>query len=164
MTLRFLSLAIIFFSCGGSLTDEKRKELREKMEANKIVRVTEAEITEAAFEEGRQIVRELDSLEHDSISLRQYVDTRHGLVSFIKPGQTTSHLLEKQLIDAYLADPSGTFQDNVQEVRNAQGSFDTLLYTKPVTKRMADGRDQLIGVWNIWLLKKDLVREIGRNR
>ena len=32
---------LILFACGGSLSDEQRKQVREKMEMNKIVRVTE---------------------------------------------------------------------------------------------------------------------------
>lgn len=154
----------VLFSCGGSLPDEKRKELREKMEENKIIRVTEIEITEAAFREGRAMVQELDSVRTDSALLTTYLDSKKGNVRFVRPGQGTNRLLEQQLIDAYLADPSGTFQDNVQKVRNDQGDFDTLLYTKPVTTKLRDGSDELIGVWNIWLTKKDLVREIGRNR
>ena len=82
----------------------------------------------------------------------------------MKPGESASHILEKQLIDAYLNDPSGAFQDNVQELRNNTGEFDTLLYTKPVTKRLQDGREELVGVWNIWLPKKELVVEISRQR
>ena len=154
----------VLISCGGSLSDEKRKEMREKMEANKIVKVTEMEITEAAFDEGRNMVRQMDSLKRDSSSLTKYLSSREGSVRFIRPGEGTNRLLEQQLIDAYLADPSGAFQDNVQKVRNDQGDFDTLLYTKPVTKKMQGGSDELIGVWNIWLSKKDLVKKISRQR
>jgi len=164
MKLLFFLTAIILFSCGGSLSDEQRKQMRERMEENKIVRVTEVDITEAAFEEGRNLVNTLDSLKSDSARLDSFLKDQEGSIHFIVPGEATGHLLEQQLIDAYLADPSGLFQDNVQKVRNDQGDFDTLLYTKPVTKKLPDGSDELIGVWNIWLPKKDLVREISRAR
>lgn len=161
-------LVPVFFaflvSCGGSLSDEQRKEMKQKMEENKIVRVTDVEITEAAFSEGRETVAKLDSLASDSSLLDSFLEESQGRIHFLKPGGTEMHVLETQLIDAYLADPSGAFQDNVQEVRNAQGSADTLLYTKPVTKKLADGREELIGVWNIWLPKKELIVEISRQR
>lgn len=154
----------IFISCGGSLPDEQRKQMREKMEENKILRVTEAELTEAAFAEGRTIAVKLDSLLKDSTALASFLRENNESIRFLRPGHADAHTLEKQLIDAYLADPSGAFQDNVQKVRNDQGDFDTLLYTKPMTKKLSDGRVELIGVWNIWLPKKDLVLEIGKNR
>lgn len=161
----FLCLLVCtLFACGGSLPDEKRKELREKMDDSKIVRITEIEITEAAFAAGREIARALDSLKADSATIKDYAQKRAADIRFITPGKGTSRLLEQQLIDAYLADPSGTFQDNVQKVRNDHGDFDTLLYTKPVTRKMADGSDELIGVLNIWLSKKELVKEISRRR
>ena len=155
---------LLLLSCGGSLSDEQRKKMHEKMEANRIVRVTEVEIMEAAFAEGRQTVLMLDSLAGDSSALDSFLKEHQGAIHFLKPGQSEFHVLEKQLIDAYLNDPTGTFQDNVQELRNDRGGFDTLLYTKPVTRKLADGRDELIGVWNIWVPKKELVVEISRQR
>ena len=73
-------------------------------------------------------------------------------------------VLEQQLIEAYLADESGSMQDNVQEKRNGQGDYDSLLYTRPVTKTLPDGSEQLEGVWNIWLSKKELILSIGKNK
>lgn len=157
-------LFFILISCGGSLPDEQRKQMREKMEENRILRVTEAEIMEAAFTEGRSTVAKLDSLDSDSLRLKSFLDENQGRIHFLKPGSPTAHMLEKQLIDAYLADASGTFQDNVQEVRNQGGDSDTLLYTKPVTRKLSDGREELLGVWNIWLPKRELILEIGRTR
>ncbi len=50
-----ISAIILFFilsACGGSLSDEQRKQMREQMELQKIMRVTEVEITESALENG----------------------------------------------------------------------------------------------------------------
>ena len=157
-------LVFLLLSCGGSVPEEQRKQMREKMEETKILRVTEAEIMEAAFTEGRNMVAKLDSLDSDSVGLKSFLEENEGRINFLKPGSSTAHLLEKQLIDAYLADASGAFQDNVQEVRNGGGNVDTLLYTKPVTRKLPDGREELLGVWNIWLPKKELILEIGRSR
>lgn len=155
---------LILFGCGGSLSDEQRKQMREKMEMNKIVRVTEVEITEAAFAEGREIIKTLEGLKGDSAKLDSFLEINKGRIRFIQPGHTNARELEQQLIEAYLADESGSQQDNVQKVRNRSGDFDSLLYTKPVTKKLGDGTEQLEGVWNIWLPKKELVLEIGKNK
>ena len=159
-----LWLLLLLTACGGSLSDEQRKEMREKMEMNRIVRVTEAEIMEAAFAEGREVVNVLDSLRTDSVEMKKFLLNQGSRVRFLKPGESNARLLEQQLIDAYLADPSSSFQDNVQQKRNASGDYDSLLYTKPVTTKLPDGSERLEGVWNIWLAKRDLVLRIGRDQ
>lgn|SRR5690349_17547035 len=158
-----LIMVILLAACGGSLSDEQRKQMREKMEENKIVHVTEVEITEEAFAEGRELADKLDSMRGDSAAIRKFLSD-HKNIHFITPTQSTSRMLEKQLVDAYLSDPTGAHQDNVQKVRNNQGDFDTLLYTKPVVRKLPDGSDELVGVWNVWLPKKDLVVKIGRTK
>lgn len=157
-------LLIVLVGCGGSLSDEQRRHMREKMEESKILRVTDAEITAAAFEKGRQLVDSLDDLRLDSATLRDFIASQEGKIRFMTPDGTNARLLEKQLIDAYLSDTSGSFQDNVQNLRRADGDFDSLLYTKPVTRKLSDGRDELVGVWNIWLSKKELVLAIGQSK
>lgn len=155
---------VVLMACGGTLSDEQRRQMLEKMEDNKILRITEAEITEAAFTQGRKLVKTLDSLKADSARLRLFLQGQGGKVKFLTPQTSNARLLEKQLIDAYLADTAGVFQDNVQKLRTTGGDFDSLLYTKPVVTRLPDGTDQLEGVWNIWLPKRDLVMEIGKQK
>lgn len=157
-------LVLILIGCGGKLSDEQRKEMHEKMELNKIVRVTEAEITEAAFAEGRKIIHTLDSLEADSANLAAYINKHKAQIHYVRPGVTNADELEQQLVEAYLAAESGTMQDNVQEKRDERGNYDSLLYTKPVTKKFADGSEELEGIWNVWLSKKDLIISIGKTK
>lgn len=164
MKLSAVILVFILVGCGGSLSDEQRKQMREKMEMNRIVRVTDAEIMEAAFAEGRSIVAILDNLKPDAARLDSFVEINGGRIRFVEPGASNARALEQQLIEAYLADESGSMQDNVQEKRNAQGDYDSLLYTRPVTKKRSDGSEQLEGVWNIWLSKKELILGIGKNK
>ncbi|HEY3429299.1 MAG TPA: hypothetical protein VGK39_01400, partial [Cyclobacteriaceae bacterium] len=62
MTRFFLIfLWLIVVACGGSLTDEQRKKMKEAREQQAIVKVTEAEITEAAFAKGRSVIAQLGS-------------------------------------------------------------------------------------------------------
>jgi hypothetical protein len=164
MKIVVMLLFFILVSCGGSLSDEQRKAMREKMEENKIVRVTEVEIMEAAFANGRQTIQILETLEGNSMKLDSFLKRNHGRIQYLKPGDPGAGALERQLLDAYLADHSGTLQDNVQKARNSRGDFDSLLYTKPVTRKLADGSQKLDGVWNVWLPKKALVLDIGSHK
>jgi uncharacterized membrane protein len=159
-----LILVLFLAGCGGSLSDEQRKHMREEMELHKIVRVTEIEITEAAFTKGREIIKLLEQIKGDSTRLDSLLNSNRGAIRYVRPGASNAKALEKQLIDAYLAAGSGALQDNVQEVRNAEGGYDTLLYTKPVTTRLADGSDRLEGIWNIVLPKKPIILDIGRKK
>lgn len=157
-------LSAVVVACNGSLSDEQKRQMHENMEAHKIVRVTEVEIMEAAYAEGRRIAHVLDSLANDSTAMRAFLNKEKGRVRFLRPDASNARLLEKQLIDAYLADPSGSFEDNVQELRAPGGNYDSLLYTRPVTTKLPDGSDRLEGVWNIWLPKKELVMDISKRK
>jgi len=159
-----LIVSIIAFSCGGSLTDEQRKEMREKMEMNKIVRVTEVEIIESAFRKGRDMIQTLEKVGKHPAGIDSFLRINHGSIRFIKPGQANVTRLEQQLMDAYLADKSGILHDNVQKLRNERGDFDSLLYTKPVVRKLSGGSNELEGVWNIWFSKKDLIIDVSKQK
>src|SRR6267142_2243523 len=52
----FIALAlIVLVGCGGTLSEEQRKKLREGMERNIIKKVSDAQLTEAAFDVGRTL-------------------------------------------------------------------------------------------------------------
>src|SRR5690606_24105472 len=142
-------------------SEEQRKAYREKIEMNKIVRVTEIEITEAAFEKGRSIVRTLDSLSTDSAAREAYLAAYPGKIKFMTGLEESHHALERQIFQAYVSDTSGSYHDNVQNVRDDKGVVDSLLYSKPVT--MA-GHDQIVGVWHVWMSHRDVVLEISRKK
>jgi hypothetical protein len=144
-------------ACEGKLTDEQRKRMREQMELHKIKRVTEVEITEAAYAKGRAIISALDSIKMDSVKVDSFLQANEGRIRWIEPGKSNAIALEQQLVDAYLADESGGLQDNIQKVRHENIESDSILYTKPVVVKMQDGSERLEGVWNIWLSKKQLI-------
>ncbi len=106
----------------------------------------------------------LERFHNDSIKLDSVLKINEGRVRYIQPGKSNAKALEQQLIDAYLADESGALQDNVQKLRKAGGDFDSLLYTKPVVIKLPDGSEQLEGVWNIWLSKKQIILDIGKKK
>jgi len=161
MRYRFIVLLVILAGCGGTLSDEQRKKMREQMELHEIRKVTDAEITEAAFAKGRHIIQLLDDFHGDSTQIDSLIRAENGSVRWLVPGTSNAKALEQQLIDAYVASESGSLQDNVQKIRNTEGESDSLLYTKPVLTR-ADGVERLEGVWNIWLSKKQLILSMDK--
>jgi hypothetical protein len=150
-------LMALLIACEGKLTDEQRKKMHEQMELHKIVRVTDTEITEAAFARGRAVMSVLDHAKGDPVEIDSVIHASHGTIRWIVPGKGNALALEQQLVDAYIADESGSLQDNVQELRNGQEKSDSILYTKPVVTKLQDGSERLEGVWNIWLSRKQLI-------
>jgi hypothetical protein len=154
---KYWVILAVFFACEGKLTDEQRRQMKEQMELHKIKRVTETEITEAAFEKGRSQIKQIESFGKDSAKINAFVSESGGRVRWIVPGKGNVLALEQQLIDAYLADMTGGMQDNVQELRHGTEKTDSILYTKPVVVKLADGSERFEGVWNIWISKKELI-------
>lgn len=152
-------------ACGGNLTDEQRKRLREGMENQKIVRVSDSEIVSASLDRGKEVYAALEKVKFerskaDSIALKHKVKIR-----WVIPGSGNAMDVENQLIEAYvLGATTGAIQDNVQKLRtgDAADAYDSLLYSKPVVIRQPDGVDKLEGVWNIYLSKKEIVLGISR--
>ncbi|HYG04420.1 MAG TPA: hypothetical protein VD927_18365 [Chryseosolibacter sp.] len=149
--------AVCVVACGGKLSEEQRKEMREQMELHKIRKVSEVQITEAAYAEGRKIIALINDNPSDSIKIDSLIKASGGRVRWVAPKSTNAHLLEQQLVEAYLNNESANMQDNVQKFRNGAIESDSILYTFPVMIKRADGSDELKGVWNIWLSKKQLI-------
>jgi hypothetical protein len=163
MRYRIVIIALVFGACGGSLSDEQRQKMREQMELREIRRVTDAEITEAAFSRGRELIKTIEEMEGDSNRIASFIKAENGRIKWIEPGTSSALALEQQLIDAYIAAETGSLQDNVQKIRNTEGDSDSILYTKPVVTKLPDGADKLEGIWNIWLSRKQLILSMDKN-
>jgi hypothetical protein len=158
-----LLFGILFFSCGGTLSDEQRKRMKEQMELHKIRRVTEVEITEAAFAKGRAAVAGFQQYKNagNFDSLQKVNGGKIHWLTTANPGTTET---EKQLFEAYQGSQSSTAQDNIQKIRRNDGTdSDSLLYTKPVFST-ANGTEQLDGVWSVWLSRKQLILEMPKKK
>jgi len=145
----FLVILAVLSACGGSLSDEQRRKIREDMKQHQIVRISDAEITAAAFENGRAVINIVNKNDQRlSDSLRRYCTIR-----WIIPGSKDAREIENQLIEAYLESSiNGGMEDNVQKV-----GTDSLLYTKPVTEKLADGSENVKGMWCVQVSKKQLI-------
>ncbi len=154
--LLLILFALSLFACGGSLTDEQRKKMLEASEQQAIVKVTDAEITEAAFAKGRSVMEGLTSN-----SVADSVEKVTGVkIHWLEPGTANGLEIEQQLIDAYINSViEGTsLQDNVQKI-----GTDSMLYTKAVVLTRPDSSVEIKGTWNIWMSKKQLILSMGRS-
>ena len=150
---RFLYVFILLLTaCGGKLSDEQRKRIKEDMKQHKIMRVTDAEITEAAFKQGREVMKAISFVKNNTRidSLGNALKTR---IKWIVPGAKNALEIENQLIEAYLVSSiNGGMEDNVQRL-----GADSLLFTQPITEKLKDGSENVKGMWSIRMAKKDLI-------
>lgn len=147
---------VLLTACGGSLSDEQRKRMREASGQQAIVKVTEAEILDAAFVKGRSVMSRLRENNPDTSKVSAEETVR---IHWLAPGKAHGLEIEQQLIEAYLNSLlTGTpLQDNVQKIGE-----DSLLYTNPVVITRADSSIEIKGTWNIWMSKRELILAMGK--
>lgn len=149
---------MILTACGGSLSDEQKRKIKEDMAHHKIVRVTDAEVTTGAFAYGRKIMKTISALNKKAIKLDSLGKSCQAKIVWVAPGEKNALAIEQQLIDAYLESLiNGGMQDNVQRLNS-----DSLLYTFPVTDKLADGSETVKGMWSIRISKKDLILSMNK--
>jgi len=153
---RFIYIIMIFLvACGGTLTDDQRKKLKDGMKRNEIKKVSEAQITEAAFAIGRVIAESVEKENQKKTdSLLQIYDVK---IVYLHLGDSQLLGIEKEIIEAYTAG-SGQVQlnDNVQRL-----GTEILLYTKPVMKELPDGSLQFNYALGIRMPRKQVVLSIN---
>jgi hypothetical protein len=166
MKKRCLILVFVVTACGGNLSDEQRKKFKEGMEQHKIVRIQEPEIMDASLKKGQQIVKSLESNPSPaSIDSTQHV--HQVKIHFAVPGEGNALAIEQELIDAYIAGmATGTVQENLQKIYSSteRDRYDTLLYSKPAIVTRPDGTEELKGIWNIYIPKKQIVLDISKSK
>lgn len=159
----FLITLILVASCGGSLSDEQKKKIRDEMAQSEIRKVTEPEITDAAMKLGKEIMSSVEKLKNNPASIDSLERETNTKITWIVPGEATAQVVEQQLIEAYIAGAAtGTIEDNLQKLRNADGVVDSLLFTRPVVKNLADGAVQVEGTWNVRISQKELILSMSK--
>jgi hypothetical protein len=159
----FLLGLTLALGCGGSLSDEQRKKLREGVDNQKIVRLSDSEIVMSSLERGRSIFQSMESRGFAPGAIDSLENQYRIRVTLITPGSDDALEVENQLIEAYVVGAeTGSLPDNIQKlgVTDNQDQYDSLVYTKPHVTPLADGSVKVEGVWNIYLAKKDVVRAI----
>jgi hypothetical protein len=148
----------VFVSCTGSLSDSQKKRIKESMEQGQIKRVSEAQVTEAAFAYGRKIAglvnksdKNLDSTELlDSLSHAYRIE-----ILSLQPDNHDMRQVERQLLEAYIN--GGASNDNIQKM-----GADSLLYTMPIVRENADGSTEFLRALAIRMTRKQVVLSIKK--
>ncbi len=153
---------VALMSCGGSLSDEQRKRLHEGMEKQKIVKISDSEIVSAAMEQGRAFYSAMEKLSFDPIKTDSVARIYGVKVIQVDINSANAKDMEKQLLDAYIsAAATGTMPDNIQKIRKSNDDYDSLIYSKPIVITK-DGVENVTGVWNIYLAKKQVILTVSK--
>ena len=148
---------LLMTCCGGSLSEEQRKKMRENMEAGEIKRISEAQLLEASYDYGREVLTawaEQDNSFTDKRILDSVAQVFQVKIDFLKPGDSLLHQVEQQLIEAYVSG-TGTVKDDVQNLKP-----DSMLYTKPIFKEHPDGSTEFVKAIGIRMAKRQVVLSI----
>lgn len=149
-----LLVCLIAAGCGGSLSSEQRKKIRENMEAGAIKKVSDAELTEAAFAYGRSILKNIKGSNQKNLDSLEKVYVVEIL--YMEPGDSMLRSVEKQIVEAYTSGATTVdVGDNIQKM-----GADSILYTKPVMIEKPDGSLEFTKVLGIRMPKKQIIRSI----
>lgn len=148
---------VVIVGCGGTLSEEQRKKLKEGMELNTLKKVSDAQLTEAAFNMGRALTA---VIEQSSIDNKKRIDSLQEAYKIrilpLQPGDSMLLEIERQIVEAYTAGSNQvTLNDNIQSL-----GPDSLLYTKPVMKQLPNGAVEFKYALGIHLSKKQVVLSI----
>lgn len=155
--MKFLVLPVTLFlvACGGSLSSEQRKKIHENMDAKSIKKISDAELTEAAFIFARTLTKIIETDKRsnqtkfwDSLELANHVQ-----ILFMKPSDSSLRRIERLVIDAYTGGGDlNNLGDNLQRMGR-----DSLLYTKPLMKERQDGSVEFTKALAIRIPKKQVI-------
>lgn len=154
--LCFCLAAMLLAACGGSLSDEQRKQIRENMEDGEIKRITESAMTAAAYELGRSLIAELTAKGLDNQPVIDSLEQQYNIrIVTLQPSDSLMLAVEQQIIEAYTAETTVPLTDNIQKL-----GADSLLYTKPVMTTLPDGAVKFERAIGIHMPRKTIVRSI----
>jgi hypothetical protein len=149
---------LVLLSCNGKLTEEQKRKIREERKESQLKKISEVDITEAAFQSGRTIT---NIIEKRDIELTQptFIDSLEKVFSVeiisMKADDSTLRAIEKQVIEAYISGGNIDLNDNVQKVGK-----DSILYTKPMMRKMPDGSVVFVKALGLRMSKKEVIRTI----
>ncbi len=156
MKFILLCMALFLVACGGSLSSEQRKKIRENMEAKSLKKISDAELTEAALTYGRSLTKIIEARDK-TLTNRKFLDSLEksfGVQIFsMQPTDSLLRGVERKIIDAYT---SGTDLAGVGDNLQKMGA-DSLLYTKPLMFEHPDGSVEFKKALAIRIPKKQVI-------
>ena len=126
------------------------------MEQGQIKKLTESQITEAAFAYGRSVatlVEKKDKLQANSLLIDSIAKANNVEIISLQSDNNQLRGVEKQLLEAYLT--GGSSSDNIQK----EGT-DSLIYTKPILREHPDGSTEFLKAIGIRMTRKQVVLSI----
>jgi hypothetical protein len=158
MKYSVLLFVAVLVSCTGSLSDSQKKRIKESMEQGQIKKVSEAQVTEAAFAFGRNvagIVNKSDKNLANTTLLDSLSQAYQVEIVSLQPGNQTMRSVERQLLEAYMS--GGASDDNIQKM-----GTDSLLYTMPIVNEKPDGSTEFLKALGIRMTRKQVVLSIKK--
>jgi hypothetical protein len=155
----FLALLLLLTACGGSLSEEQRKKMRERMKDDEIKRITEGELMDASFAYGRSIATIIEKRDPALVD-RALIDSLEKAfnvrIAAIQPGDSLLLGIEAKLIEAYTSSAGQVeIADDIQKIDN-----DSILYTKPLMRERPDGSVEFTRALSIHMATKSVVLSI----
>jgi nitrous oxide reductase len=150
---------LLLIACNGTLTDEQKRKIREEREESQIKRISDAEITEAAFAYGRSISTLLEKRDKLLVNktLIDSLETAYDVeIITLQTNDSTLRAIEQKVIEAYIAGAnSASLGDNIQKMGK-----DSILYTKPLMIEKKDGSVAFTKALGIRMAKRAVIRTI----
>ncbi len=157
MKILSIVLALILFSCGGSLSREQRKKIRSNMEAKSIKKISDAELTEAALSYARGITKIVEeSRRSDRVFLDSLNKAYDVEIIFMNLNDSNLRAVERQVMEAYRnSNDAINPGDNLQRMGR-----DSLLYTKPILTEGSNRAPQFTKALALRIPKKAVILSI----
>ncbi len=151
-----LLIVLLLVACTGSLSDEQRKRIKQSMEEGEIRKVSEAQITEAAFTFGRNLASVVEK-QDEALTNQAFLDSLSSTyqveIIFLQDENNSLRNVERQVMEAYTE--SNESNDNIQKM-----GADSLLYTKPIMSKNPDGSTKFLKALGIRMTRKQIVLSI----
>lgn len=146
-------------ACNGTLTEEQKRKIREEREESQIKKISEADITEAAFTNGRAISAVLEKRDNQ-LKNKALIDSLENAFNVeiisLQTNDSTLRAIEQKIIEAYIAGGASTsLSDNIQKMGK-----DSILYTKPLMLEKKDGSVEFTKALGIRMSKRNVIRSI----
>lgn len=152
-------ICVSLVACNGTLTEEQKRKIREEREESQIKKISEADITEAAFTNGRTISAVLEKRD-TQLKNKALIDSLENAfnveITSLQTNDSTLRAIEQKIIEAYIAGGASTsLSDNIQKMGK-----DSILYTKPLMVEKKDGSVEFTKALGIRMSKRNVIRSI----
>ncbi|MFY8036165.1 MAG: hypothetical protein ACOVMQ_03300 [Cyclobacteriaceae bacterium] len=146
-------------ACNGTLTEEQKRKIRQEREEGQIKRISEADITEAAFSYGRSIsviLEKRDKLLSNPTLIDSLEKAFDVEIISMQTNDSTLRAIEQKVIEAYVSGGnSSSLSDNIQKMGK-----DSILYTKPLMIEKKDGSVEFTKALGIRMAKRAVILSI----